>query len=156
MLCKIQPDCNISYTYKKLADDFKIQTSSSKYKTLKPKYIGKDYEDLHRTIPFAASGTANSVLIELGEQYGLQLKVYERVLDDGRIDKYYWFEPAKSLNPSGLKYSPFYNMQSFGLEHLGTSFSSVLNVQSHQLGEEMITLIPEIPAFFRPARPALC
>lgn len=55
----------------------------------------------------------------------------------------------KTLRPSGLKYSPDFNLQSFGLEHLGTSLSSVLNVQSNTIGEDLITMIPTVPAFFR-------
>jgi hypothetical protein len=89
-------------------------------------------------------------LIALGELYGLQLKVYEKVsLNNGQCKKYYWFEPMKSLRPTGLKYSPHVDLQSFSLEHNSTSFSSILNIQTHTVGEEMITVLPSVPNFFR-------
>jgi hypothetical protein len=46
-------------------------------------------------VPFSGSGTANSVLIALGELYGLQLNVYEHVdlqynsNTYGQCEKYY-------------------------------------------------------------------
>jgi hypothetical protein len=46
-------------------------------------------------VPFSGSGTANSILIALGELFGLQLQVYERVNLDvvsenyGLCEKYY-------------------------------------------------------------------
>jgi hypothetical protein len=57
-------------------------------------YDAYSYPEFYRTIPFSASGTANSVLIALGELYSLQLKVYERVeftsdFSYGRCVKYY-------------------------------------------------------------------
>lgn len=144
--CKIQPECNISYDY--------IQLNQTRPGIKTIAYSADQYPDFHKTISFSASGTASSVLIALGEQYSLQLHVYERFCpstnsNQGTIDKYYWFEPMKTLRPSGLKYSPDFNLQSFGLEHLGTSLSSVLNVQSNTVGEDLITIIPTIPAFFR-------
>jgi hypothetical protein len=54
----------------------------------------------------------------------------------------------KSLKPTGLKYSPKLNLQSFGLEHNGSALSSILNVQSNTVGEELVTLIPSVPGFF--------
>lgn len=154
VLCKIHPDCKISYQYLKLDDS----------RDFKQAYVGDQYRDYHRTVPFSGSGTANSILIALGELYGLQLQVYERVdlrptmlqdseelnnPDYGKCEKYYWFAPTKSLRPTGLKYSPYGDLQSFTLEHTGNSFASVLNVQSNTIGEEIITMFPSIPNFFR-------
>lgn len=154
VLCKIQPECKISYQYLRLEDKYHY----------KPSFPKAEYADFHRTVPFSASGTANSVLIALGELFGLQLRVYERVnlqqsviingVADinpayGRIDKFYWFEPVKSLRPTGLKYSPSLDLKSFSLDHTGESFSSILNVQSHEIGDTLITLIPTVPSFFR-------
>lgn len=155
VLCKIHPDCKISYQYLKLDDS----------RSFKQTYIGDQYADYHRTVPFSGSGTANSVLIALGELFGLQLQVYERVdinpkttneqsevIDNpnyGLCEKYYWFAPTKSLRPTGLKYSPYGDLQSFTLEHTGNSFASVLNVQSNTIGEEIITMFPSVPNFFR-------
>lgn len=145
VLCKIHPDCKISYQYLKLDDSCDFKQA----------YIGDQYADYHRTVPFSGSGTANSILIALGELFGLQLQVYERVNLDvknanyGLCEKYYWFTPTKSLRPTGLKYSPYGDLQSFTLEHTGNSFASVLNVQSNTIGEEIITMFPSVPNFFR-------
>lgn len=146
VLCKIHPECKISYQY--------IPLNRANVAMGKRAYDAYSYPEFYRTIPFSASGTANSVLIALGELYGLQLKVYERVeiesdLSYGRCVKYYWFEPIKSLYPTGLKYSPHLDLQSFSLEHISSSFSSILNIQSHTLGEDLVTVLPTIPAFFR-------
>lgn len=146
VLCKIHPECKISYQY--------IPLNRANVNMEKKAYDAYSYPEFYRTIPFSASGTANSVLIALGELYGLQLKVYERVEFEsdfyyGRCVKYYWFEPIKSLYPTGLKYSPHLDLQSFNLEHISSSFSSILNIQSHTLGGDLITVLPTIPAFFR-------
>jgi hypothetical protein len=100
VLCKIHPECKISYRYLKLSDRMKFTNSS----VIKQAYVGPQYEDYHRTVPFSGSGTANSILIALGELYGLQLQVYERVdlrptilqdseeitnPDYGKCEKYY-------------------------------------------------------------------
>jgi hypothetical protein len=53
------------------------------------------------------------------------------------------------LHPTGLKYSPHLDLQSFNLEHISSSFSSILNIQSHIVGGDLITMLPTIPAFFR-------
>lgn len=140
VLCKIHPECKISYQYLKLDDA----------RSFKQSYSGEQYKDYHRTIPFSGSGTANSILIELGELYGLQLNVYERVNFTTNVcEKYYWFAPVKSLKPTGLKYSPYGDLQSFTLEHTGNSFASILNIQNNTIGEEIITVIPSVPNFFR-------
>ena len=142
VLCKIHPECKISYQYLKLDDE---NTTIKKQS-----YTDMQYKDYHRTVPFSGSGTANSVLIALGELYGLQLNVYERMnFNTGVCLKYYWFAPMKSLRPTGLKYSPYGDLQSFTLEHSGNSFASVLNIQNNTIGEEIITAIPSVPNFFR-------
>jgi hypothetical protein len=86
--CKIQPECNISYEY--------LHLNQIKTGVKNTAYTKEDYPDFYKTIPFSASGTANSVLISLGEQYGLQLRVYEKFIpnsnnnvNNGTIEKYY-------------------------------------------------------------------
>jgi hypothetical protein len=57
---------------------------------IKSAYLRNEYPELYKTVPFAASGTASSVLIALGELYGLQLQVYERLdFNTGVLTKYY-------------------------------------------------------------------
>ena len=147
VLCKIHPECKISYNYLKLNQPLLV---NNKVSSLKPIYTNYSNPDFYKTVPFSGSGTANSVLISLGELYGLQLKIYERFdFNTETLVKYYWFESSKSLRPTGLKYSPYSDLQSFQLSHDGSSFSSVLNIQSNTIGDEIITVIPSVPNFFR-------
>lgn len=143
--CKISPECKISYKYLQLDQSLIINNH-----VVKSKYNRTEHAEFYKTVPFSGSGTANSVLIALGELYGLQLRVYERFdYTTGQIEKYFWFEPSKSLKPTGLKYSPYSDLQSFKLSHDGQSFSSVLNIQSNTIGDEIITVLPSVPNFFR-------
>lgn len=132
---KICSECNVVYTYRGFIDNVNNELSS--------------IQDFNKTIPFSGSGTADSMLISLAEQYGLQIKTYEHFNDNNTITKEFSYIPLKSLHPSGLKYSPYYDIQSFSLGHSGTSLSSVLNVKSNTINDEVITLIPSVPAFFR-------
>ena len=142
VLCKIHPECNISYSYVKLGDNLILDKKKIKHKLIESDYF--------TSVPFSGSGTANSVLISLGDLIGLQLKVYERFdFNTGELRKYYWFEPKKNLRPSGLKYSPHSSVQSFSMTHEGQSLSSVFNIQTHQIGDEMVSLIPSVPTFFK-------
>jgi hypothetical protein len=146
-LCKIHPECKISYKYLKLNQPL---ITDGKITTIKPIYSQHNNSEFYKTVPFSGSGTANSVLISLGELYGLQLKVYERFnFETDTLEKYYWFESSKALRPTGLKYSPYSDLQSFQLSHDGSSFSTVLNIQSNTIGDELITVIPSVPSFFR-------
>ena len=89
MYCKIQPDCNIAYTYLSLLQQKTITNNDKTYYIKTNTYSIEQYPEFHKTVSFSASGTANSVLIALGDQYGLQLKVYERILEDNTVLKYY-------------------------------------------------------------------
>lgn len=106
-------------------------------------------QDFTKTIIFSGSGTADSMLISLGEKYGLQIQVFERFQDDCTIKKEFKYVPLKSLSSSGLKYSPYHDIQSFGLNHSGTALSSVLNVRGGEIGKDIVSLIPSVPSFFR-------
>ena len=132
---KICRECNVIYTYRGFIDDVNNELSS--------------VEEFKKTIPFSGSGTADSMLISLAEKYGLQLKTYEHFNDDNTITKEFSYIPLKSLRTSGLKYSPYNDIQSFELTHNGTSLSSVLNVKSNTINDDVVTLIPPVPAFFR-------
>jgi hypothetical protein len=89
VLCKIHPDCNISYTYIPLVEGLTI-TESGNTNIIKNAYSQEQYPEFHKTVPFSGSGTASSVLIALGEMYGLQLAVYERMdFTNNTIRKYY-------------------------------------------------------------------
>lgn len=129
---KIIPECFVYYQYIPLAE--------------------KGYTDDYykQTIPFSGSGTADSILISLGETLDLILHVYEHFNEiDGILIQQFWFEPSKNPEVSGLSYSPYANLQSLSLTHNGDSLTSVLNVYGGTFGDERITLLPTIPMLFK-------
>ena len=129
---KIVPECFIYYQYVPLAE--------------------KGYTDDYykQIIPFSGSGTADSVLISLGETLDLNLHVYEHFNEtDGTLIQKFWFEPSKNPEVSGLSYSPYANLQNLSLTHKGDSLTSVLNVYGGTFGDERITLLPIIPMLFK-------
>lgn len=129
---KIVPECFVYYQYIPLAE--------------------KGYTDDYykQTIPFSGSGTADSILISLGETLDLNLHVYEHFDETyGTLTQQFWFEPSKNPEVSGLSYSPYANLQSLSLTHNGDSLTSVLNVYGGTFGDERITLLPTIPMLFK-------
>lgn len=129
---KIVPECFVYYQYIPLAE--------------------KGYTDDYykQTIPFSGSGTADSILISLGETLDLNLHVYEHFNEaDGTLTQQFWFEPSKNPEVSGLSYSPYANLQNLSLTHNGDSLTSVLNVYGGTFGDERITLLPTIPMLFK-------
>jgi len=162
---KINKDCHISYTYLGLNQELylvedinhnkgfeilcpeKLQSlKNTSIKKIKSIYTEPEYNE---TLPFSGSGTSNSILISLGEQLGLMLKTYEYMNDNGSFSMFYWFEPIKNKNTTGLKYSPYSDIQNFSLSHSGNSLATVLNVEGGTIDEETITLFPAIPTFFK-------
>jgi len=186
---KIVDDCYINYTYLAL-DRGLYQTSDGELvpfvhgtsinnvdQLLKEAY-DKNSEDavFFDTFPFAASGSAGSVLIALGQELEMQIKVAERfssepslllydeddqqLLDSSyawlyatgtsiRLQQYFWFEPIKNDKRLNLAYyTPRKSVQSLGLTHNGDGLTTVLNVEGPTYGDEIITLLPSIPPFF--------
>ena len=127
---KIVPECFVYYNYIPLAE--------------------KGYTDDYykQTIPFSGSGTADSILISLGETLDLNLHVHEQLEGDNLIREF-WFEPTKNPEISGLSYSPYADLQKLSLSHNGDSLTSVLNVYGGTFGDERITLLPTIPQLFK-------
>lgn len=129
---KIVPECFIYYKYQTLAEQG---------------YVDDFYK---QTIPFSGSGTADSILISLGETLDLNLHVYEEFLfDTGELIQEFWFEPKKNPEITGLSYSPYSDLQDLSLSHKGDSLTSVLNVYGGMVGDEQITLLPTIPVLFK-------
>lgn len=92
-----------------------------------------------------SDSTALNALISLGDQVGYLLNVCERArFYDSRvkIDRFFWFEPSKIDTVSPYYYSPKKNIESFSFNQSGSSLTTVLNIKSHLIGEELITMIP--------------
>ena len=133
-------------------EENKEPISFNKY--IKKSYNEKEHKDYFATIPFSVSGSnASAALISLAEQLGLMLRVYEKSYKNTEDDRvyiktYFWLEPEKHEEVSGLKYSPYSSIQSFSFSHAGESLSTVLNVESNTFDDELITLLPDVPEFF--------
>lgn len=164
---KIQPECHIGYQYiplycglfKNKKGQVKIYRQQSDLidvdKILKTAYNAENHSDYFTTIPFSVSNSnAAAALIELGDQVGLMLNTFEgaKINEQGQRTteflRYFWFEPVKHEEVSGLKYSPYSNIQSFSFSHAGDSLATVLNVESSTFDDEVISLLPSIPTFF--------
>lgn len=97
------------------------------------------------------SSNALNALLNISELMGCSLVVKEvavfkasRVL----ITRYFWFEPSKVDNISPYYYSPKKNIETFSFDQSGDSLTTVLNVTTHDLGDEKISLLPSAtPAF---------
>ena len=158
---KIVPECYIKYNYVPLQIGLYIDknniiqrfTSEDRAKwnddsrtIIKEPF---DQEDYQTTITFSCSNSnANAALISLGENLDLMLHTFERRTENGLYQTYFWYEPKQNQEVSDLQYSPKSQVSNFGLDFSGDALTTVLNVNSHEVGDDLITLIPSTPAFF--------
>lgn len=164
---KIQPECHLNYKYVPLFqglfldedNNIQLYTEQSQLrkvkKIIKPAYNTKEYSDYYEAIPFVVSGSnCSAALISLGSEIGLMLNHLEHGIKQNGVDthsfvRYFWYEPLKNEETANLKYSPHSSIQSLGLTQAADSLTTVLNIESHTIGEELITLIPDTPLFFK-------
>ena len=159
---KIIPECFVSYNYLKLNQGLYMDSegtvhifnnsvssieNTSGIKIIKQPYDKANYKDYYETFAFSGSGTADSILISLGEQIGLMLQTFEHFNSDNSFDKYFWFEPQQHEQNNGLYYSPFSSIQSFSLSHSGSSLATILNVSGSSSDNEVVSLLPEVTPF---------
>lgn len=137
----IAKDCYISYDYLGLSEKLVVGGELIK----RPIDPNSAYNN---TVVFSGSGTAQSLLISLGSNNGLMLNTYEHLDQEGNLTALFWFEPEKHTEVSGLKYSPYSDISNFSLTHNGTSLSTVLNVQTHTINDNYISLLPSVTPFF--------
>lgn len=163
---KIRKECYITDEYLGLDEELFLTENSSGVQSLSKTKNGKikkkikksfsitnidsTYQEMHLKIPFSVSGTtANAALISLGEQYGLVLNVAERFVDS-EIKRYFWYEPSKNNEITGLKYSPEKNINKFNFNINGNALTTILNVESNtNTNDEIVSLIPAITPFFK-------
>ena len=164
---KIAPECYIQYQYvplslglyaEKTNNSYKVDTFTTEerkkwsYEEGVERIILKEpYEDeeLFTPITFSCSNSnANAALIALGENLDLMIHTYEHINEKQQYYKYFWYEPKQNQDISGITYSPKKNIKDFGLNFQGDSLTTVLNVNSHDLGDDIVTLFPQIPDFF--------
>lgn len=160
---KIVPECYIKYEYVPLQlglykdGNNKISTfTESERKSwtdgtriiLKEPFTNSEFQT---PIIFSCSGSnANAALISLGEKLDLMIHSCE-IKQEGNSNNYrqlFWYEPKQNQDVTGLKYSPKTQISNFGLDFAGDSLTTVLNVNSHELGDDLVTLIPKTPSIF--------
>lgn len=165
---KICTECYVPYSYVPLKQSLFVRnpaegkivvaTSSNNYtdivKVLKNGYDTLSDSDYFNTIIYSvSSSSANNALVSLGEQYGMQIKVYEFFNKNSNnlysVERYFWFIPIKDGDHlSGWVYNPKSNIQSFSLSQTGDNLSTIINVKSNEIDDELISLFPSIPPFF--------
>ena len=167
VLNKIKPECHLNYQYIPLFQGLfldnnnNIQTYTEKsqlrnvQKIIKPAYSQSEYPDYYETIPFSVSGSnCSAALLSLGGELGLMLNYKEHEIKHDNVDthvflRYFWYEPEKNEAVSNLKYSPYSSIQSLGLTQAADSLTTVLNVDANNINDEIVTLLPEAPLFFK-------
>lgn len=116
-------------------------------KIIKEPFLDPEYQT---TITFScSSSSANAALISLGENLDLMITTFEsKHKENNEYYQYFWFEPKQNPDVSGLKYSPKTDIANFDLTLSGDNLTTVLNVDSHSVGDDLITLIPTVPSLF--------
>lgn len=164
---KIKPECHISYQYipldgglylSKTTNNLTLFNKNSSLKDvkkiIKPVFDKTEYPEFFEEIPFSLSGSnASSALISLADEMGLMLNFTEHnVSNNGQrtefFIRYFWFEPKKNEKNADLKYSPYTNVQTFDFSHKGSSLTTILNVESNTINDEIVSLIPAVTPFF--------
>lgn len=163
---KIVPECHVAYEYIPLFDglyeddngNIFVFTEQEKLnhvkKIIKQPYNKTKYSQYYEAIPFSVSGSnASAAIISLVEQVGLMINTRESCIKEGntrttRFKRYFWFEPEKHEDPSNLMYSPNSSIESFSFDHSGNSLTTVLNVESNEINDKIVSLLPEVPPFF--------
>lgn len=164
---KINSECYISDTYVQInksifkTDQNNIWITNNKYFTgLNEKSEGiveiiKDSdEDMSlKTFSFSCDGSsALNAILSLAELVNYSLSVYEHVIFEQEgcvsIRRYYWLQPTKIETTTPYLYSPKKNIENFSLDYAGESLTTILNVKTHQIADENVSLLPTIPARF--------
>lgn len=106
-------------------------------------------DEYQQTFAFScSSATASSALISLGDTLDLMVHAAEYRQDDGAYARYFWFEPKNNQEVTDIKYSPDHDISKFDLSFSGDSLTTVLNVNSNEVGDELVALLPNTPGFF--------
>lgn len=109
----------------------------------KPIENNKDNKDYYQSIIFScSSSSAANALFSLGEQLGMMINV-------DYFHNWIWFTDIKNPTFTGLSYSPAVDLQTIGVDSNGESLATVINVNGPTIGDDLVTLIPTIPDFFR-------
>ena len=159
---KIVPECYIQYQYVPinnglvLVENTELNTFTTEERnnwddSIKRTIIKEpfDNEEYNTTLTFSCSNSnANAALIALGSELQLMLHTCEIEVSSGKFAYYFWYETKQNQDVTGLSYSPKSQITNFGLTLSSNSLTTVLNVDSNEVNDELITLLPSTPSFF--------
>lgn len=153
---KICNECKISYSYIPLEyeiyatnegqyiaklnnnyynlDDLQTPIENMRISDLR-QLMRKNLADIDRPITYSLSGSsAANAIINLGEQYGLNVSVDYRT-------KTFWYKEIKNSTYTGLKYSPNINLQSLSVGQQTNNLTTIFNVEGPEIAGEKISLL---------------
>lgn len=124
-----------------------VDDISNKKTILKEPFENEEYQT---TFAFSCSNSnANAALISLGDNLELMIHTHEEKRPNkNTYYHFFWYEPKQNQDVTGLKYSPKTQISNFNLNFAGDSLTTVLNVNSHEVGDDLITLLPQTPSLF--------
>lgn len=110
---------------------------------IKKPLLKRDFQFLFEPFVFSCdNSSAGNALVSLSQEKGLILEVdYET--------ETFWFSEEKKSSNSGLCYSPKNQLQDLSFSLNGDSLNSVINIEGPTIGENIITLLPEVPLFWQ-------
>lgn len=167
-LQKITKECNIHYEYVPTSEYLYLCKENESYLVKKSNEIGsnkqnivkilkdginivgtEEYKIATQTFPFSISGSnADAAIIAAAQMIGYNIETSEHLNDDGTYTLYYWAEPSKKDKVTGIKYSPFNNIQEFGTSLKGDSLTTVMYVDENTVGDNIVGIIPNLSPFF--------
>ena len=170
---KIVSECYISDAYIKTTDSIFLSNNNevlifNNKNTIKTniKKIIKDSDDLVSSDTFSFNcdnSSAQNAIISLAELVNYSLAVFEHIVFGTSYDeatkvlhknntiqlfRYFWLEPTKISKATPYLYSPRKNIEKFSLDHSSDSLTTVLNIKTNTIGDEMVSLLPAVPARF--------
>lgn len=167
-LQKITKECNIHYEYVPTSEYLYLCKENESYLVKKSNEISsnkqnivkilkdginivgtEEYKIATQTFPFSISGSnADAAIIAAAQMIGYNIETSEHLNDNGTYTLYYWAEPSKKDKVTGIKYSPFNNIQEFGTSLKGDSLTTVMYVDENTVGDNIIGIIPNLSPFF--------
>ena len=169
---KVADDCKIIYSYVETNQGVyvdegnkphiynEVDVTNGNVKDFK-KQIKNIYNDKVYNRPFVFSldkSSSSQALIKLAEQLNMNLVAREFIENAASGDdvckiynRLFWFEPKKKTeNYTGIKYSPYNNIQDFSFSHKGNSLTTVLDVaETKDVNGKIITMLPQLTSFWK-------
>lgn len=171
---KITEDCKIIYSYVETNQGVYVDQKNKPHIYNELDAINEGIKDFKKQIknicndkvynrPFVFNldkSSSSQALIKLAEQLNMNLVAREFIENpedslNGEVCRIYkrlfWFEPKKKTeNYTGIKYSPYSNIQDFSFSHKGNSLTTILDVaETKDANGKIITMLPKLTSFWK-------